>query len=199
MMNLSDFWIYTEIGLKHVLNLKSYDHVLFLMALSASNSFKEWKKMLLLVTVFTIGHSLALVLSTFNIVMIQLSLVELLIPITIVFAAGFNFFSIRKSSKTGTGNALILTTLFFGVIHGLGFATYFKSILPGTASEKVAPLLEFAIGIEGAQLVIVMGMLLLSFGVQNFFRVSKRDFILVVSAFIIGMALPMILENVIWN
>jgi len=198
-MNLSDFWIYTEIGLKHVLNLNSYDHVLFLMALSASNSFKEWKKMLLLVTVFTIGHSLALVLSTFNIVMIRLSLVELLIPITIVFAAGFNFFTIRKSSKAGTGNAVILTTLFFGLIHGLGFANYFKAILPGTASEKVAPLLEFAFGIEGAQLVIVLGMLLLSFGVQNFFRVSKRDFTMVVSAFIIGMALPMILENAIWN
>ena len=198
-MNMSDFWIYTEIGLKHVLNLKSYDHVLFLMALSASNSFKEWKKMLLLVTVFTVGHSIALVLSIFNIVMIQLSLVELLIPITILFAAGFNFFASIKSAKIGTGNAVILTTLFFGVIHGLGFATYFKSILPGTASEKAVPLLEFAIGIEGAQLIIVLGVLLLSFAVQNFFRVSKRDFTLVVSAFIIGMALPMILENTIWN
>jgi hypothetical protein len=196
---MSDFWIYVEIGLKHVLNLKGYDHVLFLMALTALHTFKDWKKILILVTVFTVGHTLALVLSVFQIVMIKPQLVEFLIPITILITALFNFFGVRKASKKDSINSIILITLFFGVIHGLGFSNYFKTILPGNPSEKVLPLLEFALGIEAAQLVVVFAMLVLSYGVQTFFRVSKRDFTIVTSAFIIGVVVPMILQNEIWN
>jgi hypothetical protein len=196
---MSDFWIYVEIGLKHVLNLKGYDHVLFLMALTALHTFKDWKKILILVTVFTVGHTLALVLSVFQIVMIKAQLVEFLIPITILITALFNFFGIRKASKKDSINSIILITLFFGVIHGLGFSNYFKTILPGNPSEKVLPLLEFAIGIEAAQMVVVLAMLILSYGVQTFFRVSKRDFTIVTSAFIIGVVVPMIIQNEIWN
>ena len=196
---MSDFWIYVEIGLKHVLNLKGYDHVLFLMALTSPHTFKDWKKILILVTVFTVGHTLALVLSVFQIVMIKAQLVEFLIPITILITAIFNFFGARKASKKDSINSIILITLFFGVIHGLGFSNYFKTILPGNPSEKVLPLLEFALGIEAAQLVVVFAMLVLSYGVQTFFRVSKRDFTIVTSAFIIGVVVPMILQNEIWN
>ena len=196
---MSDFWIYVEIGLKHVLNLKGYDHVLFLMALTSPHTFKDWKKILILVTVFTVGHTLALVLSVFQIVMIKAQLVEFLIPITILITALFNFFGIRKASKKDSINSIILITLFFGVIHGLGFSNYFKTILPGNPSEKVLPLLEFALGIELAQMLVVLAMLILSYGVQTFFRVSKRDFTIVTSAFIIGVVVPMILQNEIWN
>jgi hypothetical protein len=196
---MSDFWIYVEIGLKHVLNLKGYDHVLFLMALTALHTFKDWKKILILVTVFTVGHTLALILSVFQIVMIKAQLVEFLIPITILITALFNFFGVRKASKKDSINSIILITLFFGVIHGLGFSNYFKTILPGNPSEKVLPLLEFALGIEFAQMVVVLAMLILSYGVQTFFRVSKRDFTIVTSAFIIGVVVPMIIQNEIWN
>jgi hypothetical protein len=126
-------------------------------------------------------------------------LVEFLIPITILITALFNFFGIRKASKKDSINSIILITLFFGVIHGLGFSNYFKTILPGNPSEKVLPLLEFAIGIEAAQMVVVLAMLILSYGVQTFFRVSKRDFTIVTSAFIIGVVVPMIIQNEIWN
>ena len=196
---MSDFWIYVEIGLKHVLNIKSYDHVLFLMALTVPHAFKDWKKILLLVTVFTIGHTLALILSVFQIIMIKAELVELLIPITILITAIFNFFSIGKTSKKESVNSMGFITLFFGVIHGLGFSNYFKTILPGNASDKILPLLEFALGIEGAQMVVVIIMLLLSYCVQTFFRFSKRDFTIVTSAFIIGVVLPMLIQNEIWN
>ncbi|WP_298221390.1 HupE/UreJ family protein [Flavobacterium sp.] len=196
---MSDFWIYVEIGLKHVLNIKSYDHVLFLMALTVPHTFKDWKKILLLVTVFTIGHTLALLLSVFQIVMIKPQLVEFLIPVTILSTAVFNFFSMGKTSKKEIVNSVVLITLFFGVIHGLGFSNYFKSILPGNPSDKVMPLLEFALGIEGAQMIVVIVMLLFSYCVQTFFRFSKRDFTIVASAFIIGVAVPMILQNEIWN
>jgi hypothetical protein len=169
------------------------------MALTALHTFKDWKKILILVSVFTVGHTLALILSVFQIVMIKAQLVEFLIPITILITALFNFFGVRKASKKDSINSIILITLFFGVIHGLGFSNYFKTILPGNPSEKVLPLLEFALGIEFAQMVVVLAMLILSYGVQTFFRVSKRDFTIVTSAFIIGVVVPMIIQNEIWN
>jgi hypothetical protein len=196
---MSDFWVFVEIGLKHVLNLNGYDHALFLMALTVSNSFKEWKQMLLLITVFTIGHSLALVLSVFDVIHINEGLVEFLIPITILVTALYNFVMLRKSFKKESIKSTALITLFFGVIHGLGFSTYFKTILPGNASDKVVPLFEFSIGIEGAQMAVVLTILILSYGFQTFFKVTKRDFSMVVSAFIIGVVVPMIIKNEIWN
>ena len=119
---MSDFWIYIDIGLKHVLNIKAYDHVLFLTALTTSYSFKEWKRLLLLITVFTIGHTIALVLSVFNLLKIDENLVEFLIPITILVTAVFNFVALKKSINSKTINTVVLITLFFGVIHEIGRA-----------------------------------------------------------------------------
>ena len=197
---MSDFWIYVEVGLKHVLDINAYDHVLFLIALTVPHAFKDWKRILLLVTVFTIGHTLALMLSVFRIVMIKESLVEFLIPITILITAIFNFFAIGKSRKNDSfNNSVVFITLFFGTIHGLGFSNYFKTLLPGNPSDKVMPLLEFALGIELAQLAVVLTILIVSYCVQTFFRFSRRDFIIVSSAFIVGVVVPMILQNDIWT
>ncbi len=198
-MAMSDFWIYVEIGLKHVLNIKAYDHVLFLMALTVSHSIKEWKRLLLLISVFTVGHTLALVLSVFDLLRINENLVEFLIPLTILVAAVFNFVALKKSLMNRSINATIVMTMFFGMIHGLGFSNYFKTILPGKSSAKILPLCEFSIGIEAAQMIVVLTILLLSFVAQSFFRASKRDFTIVVSAFIVGVVTPMIIENEIWN
>jgi|SRR6218665_3169034 len=196
---MSEFWIYLEIGLRHVLDIKGYDHVLFLIALTVPYAFKDWKRILILVSIFTIGHTLALILSVFNIVMIKASLVEFLIPVTILITALFNLFTAGKSAKADHINVTGFVTLFFGVVHGLGFSNYFKSILSGSPSDKLLPLLEFALGIEVAQIIIVLAVLLLSFVFQNFLRFSKRDFTLVFSAFVIGVVVPMIIGNDIWN
>ncbi len=196
---MTDFWIYVEIGLKHVLNLNGYDHVLFLMALTVSNSFNEWKRLLLFITVFTTGHTLALVLSVFDVLHINEGLVEFLIPITILVTALYNFVLLRKSIKKESIKSTVLVTLFFGSIHGLGFSNYFKTILPGNASDKLVPLFEFSIGIEGAQMVVVLTVLMLSYSVQNLLKVTKRDFSMVMSAGIIGVVLPLIVKNEIWK
>jgi HupE / UreJ protein len=196
---MSDFWMYFKIGLNHVLDINGYDHVLFLIALSVPYAFKDWKRILLLVTIFTIGHTLALLLSVFNIVTVKASLVEFLIPITILITAFFNLFTAGKSSKQESITFIGAVTLFFGIIHGLGFSNYFKSILPGNPTDKVVPLLEFALGIEAAQILVVLVVLILSFIVQTLFRFSKRDFTLVMSAFVIGVVVPMIIESPIWN
>lgn len=196
---MSDFWIYFQIGLKHVLNIYAYDHVLFLVALAVPFTFKDWQRIVLLVTLFTVGHTMALLLSVYEIVSIKVNVVEFLIPITIFITALFSLFTAGKSSKKESLNLVFFITLFFGIIHGLGFSNYFKTILGGSANSKLIPLSEFALGIEAAQIIVVFAVLVLSYIVQTVFRFSKRDWTLVMSAFIIGVVLPMILESEIWN
>jgi hypothetical protein len=191
---MSEFWIYFQIGLKHVLDIHAYDHVLFLIALTIPYLFKDWKRILLLVSLFTIGHTLALLLSVFGIIAIKVNIVEFLIPITILITAIFHLFTAGNAT-----NLIFMVTLFFGIIHGLGFSNYFKTILGGSPSSKLLPLGEFALGIEAAQLVVVFVVLILSYIVQTVFRFSKRDWALVMSAFIIGVVIPMIIESPIWN
>ena len=195
---MSEFWVYFQIGLHHVLDIQAYDHVLFMMALVLPFTFKDWKRLLFSVTLFTAGHTTALLLSVYEILVIKASIVELLIPITILSTAFFNLFTIGKTNRKENLNLIFLITLFFGIIHGLGFSNYFKTLLGGSSNSKLIPLLEFALGIEGAQITVVLAMLIVAYSVQSLFKFSRRDWILVGSAFIIGVVVPMILENEIW-
>jgi hypothetical protein len=197
---MSEFWLYFKVGINHVLDINAYDHVLFLLALMIPYTFKDWKRVLLLVSLFTIGHTMSLILSVYSVIYVNPNAIEFLIPITIITTAFYTLFTAGKNTK-GNGNLSFMgvTTLFFGVIHGLGFSNYFKSILPGNASDKLIPSLEFALGIEAAQLITVFAVLILAYIVQTFFRFSKKDWALVMSAFVIGVVLPMIIESEIWN
>ena len=194
---MSEFWLYFQVGLKHVLDINAYDHVLFLIALSVPYSFKDWKRVLFLVTIFTLGHTLALFLSVFDILMIQVNIVEFLIPVTILITALYHLFTAGKLGKKNLNTAGSIT-LFFGVIHGLGFSNYFKSILPGDASAKLLPLLEFALGIEAAQIIVVLAVLLISYFMQLIFRFNSRDWSLIGASFVIGVVVPMLIESEIW-
>ena len=198
-IKMSEFWIYFEIGMRHVLDIRAYDHVLFLIALTVPYAFKDWKRVLILISIFTIGHTLALLLSVYGVVMVKAHLIEFLIPITILITAIFHLFTAGKSSKNESISIIGFVTLFFGIIHGIGFANYFKTLLSGSGSDKLIPLLEFSIGIEAAQIIVVFVVLLLSYVVQTLFRFSKRDWTLVMSSFVIGVVLPMIVESPIWN
>mgnify|MGYP000414450302 FL=1 len=195
---MSEFWVYFQIGLHHVLDIQAYDHVLFMMALVLPFTFKDWKRLLFSVTLFTLGHTTALLLSVYEILVIKATIVELLIPITILTTAVFNLFTLGKTNRKENLNLVYLITLFFGIIHGLGFSNYFKTLLGGSSNSKLVPLLEFALGIEGAQITVVLAMLIVAYSVQSLFKFSRRDWILVGSAFIIGVVVPMILENEIW-
>lgn len=196
---MNDFWIYFNIGLKHVLDINAYDHVLFLLALTVPYDAKAWKKILILVSLFTLGHTVSLFLAVFGIVKINPTFVEFLIPITILITAFFNLYSAGKSAKKDSLTFIGFVTLFFGIIHGLGFSNYFNSILSGSATDKLIPMFEFALGIEAAQIIVVVVALILAFVVQTLFKFSKRDWILTISAFIIGVVVPMILQSEIWN
>ncbi|RMA66234.1 HupE/UreJ family protein [Ulvibacter antarcticus] len=189
---MSDFWLFFTLGLEHVLDLNAYDHILFLVALCASYSFVSWRKLLLLVSLFTLGHTLSLVLSSYQIVTVSGRLIEFLIPLTILVAAIYNLFTAGRSQNTNKQLVLYLVTLFFGLIHGFGFASYYKMI---NTEGNLMPLFEFALGVEMAQIIIVLIALLLAYVCQTFFRFSQRDWVLVISSVVIGMAIPMLVDN----
>lgn len=196
---MSEFWIYFEKGLNHILSLSAYDHILFLMAITVPYAFKDWKKMLLLISIFTVGHTLSLLLSVYGVVIIKVNLVEFLIPITILIVAFYTLFNSKKSSKQDSISMIGFITLFLGIIHGLSFAEYFKTLVGASPQSTLLPLVGYSLGIETAQIIVVFIVLILSYVVQNFFRFSKRDWTLVISSFVIGMVLPMILSSDIWN
>ncbi len=189
---MTDFWLYVKLGLDHVLDLSGYDHILFLIALCAAYTFSAWKRLLFLVTLFTVGHTVSLLLAHYGIVVVSGSYIEFLIPITILATAAFNILNARRSRPSNTHMLFYLVTIFFGLIHGFGFARYYNMI---KVDESVAPLLEFALGVEMAQIIIVMITLLAAFFVQRVLRFNKRDWILIVSAIVIGMTIPMLADT----
>lgn len=196
---MHEFWLYFELGLRHVLNLHAYDHALFLIGLTIPYTFNDWRKWLLLISLFTLGHTISLLLSVFGVVYFSATWVEFLIPITILIVALFNLFTAGKSSKGENITLVAIVTIIFGIIHGLAFANDFKSLLPGKASDKLLPLGEFALGIECAQLIVVIIVLIISFLIQTIFRFSKRDWTLVMSSFVIGVVTPLIIQSPIWH
>jgi len=194
---MDNFIFYLKEGLFHVLDWNAYDHILFLIALVVVYEFKNWKKILWLITLFTIGHTLTLILAAYNVLSVNSEIVEFLIPVTIFITAIVNVFYAKTASKQTKTNTNLFFALFFGLIHGLGFSSYFRMLI-GKAENKIIPLLEFALGIEIAQIVIVFLVLLLGFVLQTFFRFSKRDWILIVSSIVIGVTIPLIRETIFW-
>lgn len=163
------FPVYLQLGFEHIADIKAYDHMLFLIALCAVYTPGEWKRVLVLVTAFTIGHSITLALSALNIVYIPSTLIEVLIPVTIFLTAIKNLFLKKRNERTW--DIAYLLPLFFGLIHGLGFASYFKSLL-GQEANVVLPLFAFNVGVEIGQICIVGLILLIHFLAIKGFRIS---------------------------
>lgn len=191
---MQEFWFYIQLGLHHVLDVNAYDHILFLSALALPFTFKSWKNVLLLVTVFTITHCLALVLSVYEIILIEASWIEFLIPVTILCTAIYNLIDkeVQKGTKTIWFHAL--ATGFFGLIHGFGFSNYFKMMIMGT-DEKLGPLFGFAAGIEMSQVIIVLLVLVLAYVVQTMFQIKQSLFVIVGSILIMLITLPLLYQT----
>ncbi|MBO3115453.1 HupE/UreJ family protein [Winogradskyella sp. DF17] len=195
---LENFWFNVQYGMNHVLDPNGYDHVLFLMVLAVPYVFKDWKRILLLVSMFTLGHTLSLVLAAYGIVSVNGALVEFLIPVTILIAAIYNVFTAGKKDKGKSIGLLFFATLFFGLIHGLGFAREFK-MFSGQSENKLELLIEFALGIELAQIIVVFVVLFFGFLFQTLFRFSRRDWVMVLSSVVVGLVIPMIVGSDLLN
>ena len=191
---MNDFNLYFEIGFRHIADLKGYDHILFVMALCLRYEFTDWRKLLILVTAFTIGHSITLALSVFNLVSYSVKWIEFLIPVTIVLTTISNVF-VKKFVFKSNFPIIYFLALFFGLVHGLGFSNYLKSLL-GTDHSVVWQLLAFNIGLEAGQLLIVLSVLLISLVFTRILRCSRREYILYFSGGIFAVALQMAIERI---
>ena len=194
---MNHFFFNVKYGFNHVLDINGYDHVLFLILLAVPYIFKDWKGLLVLVSFFTLGHTVSLVLAAYDMVSVDGKLVEFLIPITILIAAIYNVFTGGSEDKNKKTSVLFFAALAFGITHGLGFAREFAMVF-GDASNKLLALLEFALGIELAQVIIVFVILFLGFLVQTIFRFSKRDWVMIISSIVIGLVIPILFENSIF-
>jgi hypothetical protein len=194
---MSQFELYFKIGKEHILDYKDgYDHILFIVALCAVYLMRDWKKILILVTAFTIGHSITLALATLEIISVNQKLIEFLIPVTIFITATSNIFrSTELSDRTTYVNYGY--ALFFGLIHGLGFSNNLKAIL-SERSNIAKPLFAFNVGLELGQIIIVSIFLIISFILVDLFTVNRRDWKMVLSAVIAGMALLLIKDIIFW-
>jgi len=191
---MQDFWFYIKLGLEHVLDLGAYDHILFLAALAVPFTFKNWKKVLLLATVFTITHCLSLALSAYGILIMDVGLIEFLIPVTIFLTAVFNLIYAKSATEHKTILLHIIATAFFGLIHGFGFSNYFNMLMAGE-EEKLGPLLGFATGIEISQLIVVLVVLSLTYLFQSVFGVKKTIFIVSASILVVLVTIPMLIAT----
>ena len=189
---MQDFIFYLKLGWAHIILLDALDHQLFVLVLVAVYSFGDWKKILVLVTAFTIGHSITLALSTLDIIRISAGWVEFLIPLTIVITAFDNIIFKGNQSKLMRINYFL--ALFFGLIHGMGFANTARMML-AKEQNLFTPLLGFNIGLELGQIVVVIAFLILLFVVIKIFRVHKKDWIMFISSGVFALALKMTLER----
>lgn len=190
---MQDFLFYLNLGWEHIISLDALDHQLFVLALIAVYSFNDLKKILILITAFTIGHSITLALSTFDIIRINSDWVEFLIPLTIVLTSLNNIFIRNKKQSQNRGNYYL--ALIFGLIHGMGFANTARVMIAKSQSITI-PLLGFNIGLELGQIAIVFGILLLLFILLKVFKVNQKDWVLFVSSGVFALSLKMTLERI---
>lgn len=193
---MSEFELYFGLGREHILDYANgYDHILFVVALCAVYIIQDWKQILILVTAFTIGHSITLALATLSVISVSAAWVEFLIPLTIFTTAVANLF--RKEQlfyPVGVQTNYILA-LFFGLIHGLGFSNYLKALL-GKDQSIVLQLFAFNIGLEVGQIIIVGGFLAVSFIVVNLAGADRRDWKMIISSAVAGIALMLMKDRI---
>jgi hypothetical protein len=193
---MSDFSFYFKIGWEHIINKEALDHIFFIMALAAIYMLKDWRQVLILVTAFTVGHTITLTLSTLRIVEVNSNLVEFLIPCTIVFTAISNLFQ-----KTFTPKAIRINyflALFFGLIHGLAFANTLRMIIAEDQSFALS-MFSFSVGLESGQILIVFCILLLSQLFIGILKIGRRDWVIFISAAVFSLALEMALQRWPWR
>ncbi|WP_276360106.1 HupE/UreJ family protein [Daejeonella sp. H1SJ63] len=191
---MGQFELYFRLGINHILDLAGFDHIIFVVVLCSLYSIADWKRIIILITAFTIGHSVTLALATFQLVSVSSDLVEFLIPVTIAITAAGNVLN----PKTAKGVQInYFFAIFFGLIHGLGFSNYLKALL-GNEESVLNPLFAFNVGLEAGQLFIVLIFLLSSLIAFKIFRVNRKQWTIVVSAIILGMAVMMMIETKFW-
>lgn len=187
------FYDYLNLGIDHILDPNGYDHILFVTTLCALYHPYQWRKLVILVTAFTIGHSLTLALAGMEMVSVNPALIERLIPITIILTGIFNIISISSHVKENKNVVLnYYIALGFGLIHGLGFSNYFKAIL-GREQSIIKPLFAFNLGVEVGQIIIVAFVMIFGLIIIDLFKVKLKYWTIPISLAAIFIAIYLLL------
>ncbi|MEX0288758.1 MAG: HupE/UreJ family protein [Flavobacteriaceae bacterium] len=194
---MQEFWFYIELGFNHVMDLAAYDHILFLCALAIPFTFKQWKRVVLLATVFTVAHCLSLALSVYDVLNANVKIIEFLIPVTILFTAILNIFFAKTTWAFLSLYSHILATGFFGIIHGFGFSNYFNMLM-AEQETKLNPLLGFAAGIEISQLCIISVVLLITSSLPKLLGIKQLQFVMLASIIVALITIPMLTNTFPW-
>ncbi|HWA15873.1 MAG TPA: HupE/UreJ family protein [Gemmatimonadales bacterium] len=206
----SEFLTYLRLGMHHIADLRGYDHILFVAALTLAYRPAQWRRLLILVTAFTVGHSVTLALATLGLVRLPSAVVEAGIAATIIISSVVAVVLALKTPRAEGGplarptaearpsaeTLRYVLAAAFGLIHGLGFSTFLRSLL-GAEDSLLVPLLAFNLGLEAGQLLIVTAVLVLGAMVEGYLRVSRRDWVLVMGSAIAALGLSMLLQRVI--
>ena len=192
------FNVYVQLGFDHISNLAGYDHILFLIVLCAIYRVQEWKNILILVTAFTIGHSVTLALSSFDVFTIPSKIIKFLIPLTIFLTALHNVIRANPEKRKAKMKQNYAMALFFGFIHGMDFSNYFKVLLMDPASI-VVPLLGFIIGIEIGQLLVVGCIVGVAYLFLDIIGVKHKEWNIFISGAAAGLSIISMAENVFWT
>ncbi len=187
---MSAFELYLTLGIKHIADFQGYDHIVFLVALCTVYGFAQWKRVLLIISLFTLAHTLTLFLAAFKVVEIHGPTIEFLIALTILLTGISN---LTKKGQRPESKRNLWFGAAFGLIHGLGFSRYYDMIADGTNIWVSLP--SFTLGIELGQIIIVIAYMILAWLIENAFTITKRDWNLAVSGGVIGIALIMIIER----
>jgi HupE / UreJ protein len=190
---MQDLGFYFDLGWKHIIAWDALDHTLFILALGAIYLVNNWKQVLILITAFTIGHSVTLALSVYDVIRVNTKLVEFLIPCTIMATALFNFF--QKDFKPSSLRLNYFLALFFGLIHGLGFANAIRDIMINNESLGWS-LFGFNLGLEAGQIVVVTGILFLSFLVVTKGGLNRKWWVWTLSIVAFCLAAKMVWERI---
>lgn len=198
---VSVFQTYLELGFRHIISWRATDHLTFLLALCAPYALADWRRVLALVTSFTVGHSLTLALATLGLVTFPTTIIEDLIPITIMLAALFNLVRAGQPprarttvlAKSAPDTAPYLLAAAFGLIHGLGFSNYLRALL-GVQSRPLQELLAFNVGVEIGQMLVVGVIAGVALLLVRGLGVARRDWILTSSGAALGVALLLLLQ-----
>ena len=190
---MNPFEFYLKLGFEHIANLNGYDHILFLIVLCAVYQIKQWRNILILVTAFTIGHSITLFLVSLNFLSIPSRVIKLLIPTTILITALQNIMGTKQMEINLSMGKKYFMALFFGLIHGMDFSNYFRALIM-SPDEIIIPLLGFNIGIEIGQLLIVLFIVLISFIFLNILKIKHYKWNLFISGAAFGTSLISVLE-----
>jgi hypothetical protein len=198
----SEFAVYFRLGIEHIADIRGYDHILFIAALTVAYSLLEWRRLLILVTAFTLGHSITLALATLGLVAVNAALIEFLIPTTILITSIFNIADSGGAAERADDGArgrrhhmiLYMFAGCFGLIHGLGFSSFLRAVL-GDEESIVVPLFAFNVGLEIGQILIVAVLFGLGALLFKIAKVIRRDWLLIVSGATGGIAITLMLER----